>query len=66
MVIVKYRVLEKDGVFYPKYFDYDFDSWCKFYDYDKLESVKFFTLEQAYEFLREQTPTQFIHPFPEE
>ena len=33
---------------------------------DNEYTIMFDTLDGAYEFLRDQTPTQFIHPFPEE
>lgn len=56
-----------DGVFYPQFFDHRQEKWTKFYRYgDPYGFVSFLTLEEAYEFLREQTPTQFIHPFPEQ
>ena len=64
---MKYRVFEKESLFYPQYFDYEEEKWNKFYNYEPpLFVVYFLTLEEAYEFLREQIPTQFIHPFPEQ
>lgn len=65
---MKYRVLEKNGWFYPQYFDYEQGKWEKYYEYGVQRSIPilFRRLEDAYEFLRDQIPTQFIHPFPEQ
>ena len=71
---MKYRVLEIKGLFfYPQYFDYQYDRWCKFTAFEKdgcgfytdnEYTIMFDTLDGAYDFLRDQTPTQFIHQFP--
>ena len=61
---MKYRVLEIEGDFYPQFYNYVEESWDKFYDYDEMYTVSYYTLEEAYEFLSEQIPTQFVHPFP--
>ena len=49
--LFKFTAFEKDG--------------CGIYT-DNEYTIMFDTLDGAYEFLRDQTPTQFIHPFPEE
>ena len=73
-LIMKYRVLEIKGLFfYPQYFDYEYDKWCKFTAFEKdgcgiytdnEYTIMFDTLDGAYDFLKDQTPTQFIHQFP--